>query len=165
MRTRQPQRETVTVERWDEKVRSAIRLTQPDPTGQPNRRWLGVIKTNVKTPPPLGVTMGEHGNEYDDDPPSAPGDEPGQRGRPAVRTTACASWLREQLADGPRQLGELRLAAEIAGFDAKALYRGRDAIGGIAEEKRGRHKWWTLAGHAENPFDGRPVYPEAAEDE
>jgi hypothetical protein len=140
-----------------EKVRSALRLSQPDPTGQPDRRWLGVIKSNVKSPPPLGVTMTATGNEYDDDPPSAPGDEPGQRGRPAAKRDACTDWLRGQLAGGPVAVSELRTKAEIAGYTAPRLYDARASIG-AAETKVGTRKWWSLPGHAENPFDGRPVY-------
>jgi hypothetical protein len=147
-----------------EKVRSAIRLTQPDPTGQPDRRWLGIIKSNVKSPPPLGVTMTATGNEYDDDPPSAPGDEPGQRGRPAAKRDACADWLRDQLADGPRLLGELRAKGELAGYTAPRLYGARASIG-VVETKVGTRKWWSLAGHAANPHDGdRSVFDDEVDE-
>ena len=40
-----------------EKARVVIKMTQPDPEGQHDRRRLWVDKTAIQKPPPLGVTM------------------------------------------------------------------------------------------------------------
>src|SRR4051794_31782310 len=55
-----------------EKARVVIKMTAPDPEGQPNRRRLWVDKSAVIKPPPLGITMGDAGNDYDFAPPSEP---------------------------------------------------------------------------------------------
>ena len=54
-----------------EKVRVALKLEFPDPS-QENRRKLQVVKSNSKQPPALGVTMGDHGNEYHKNKPWSP---------------------------------------------------------------------------------------------
>jgi hypothetical protein len=53
-----------------EKARVVIKMTQPDPEGQKDRRRLWVDKTAVVKPPPLGITMGGMGNDYDFTPPT-----------------------------------------------------------------------------------------------
>ena len=62
-------------------ARGIIKMHKPDPA-QPNRRRLEVTG-NFKEPPPLGVTMHDHGCEYDCNPPEAPGRD--GRGRPTAR--------------------------------------------------------------------------------
>ena len=52
-----------------------MQLEKPDPE-QPHRRKLYVVKSNGLYPAPLGVTMGEQGNEYDLNPPSEPEQAP-----------------------------------------------------------------------------------------
>src|SRR5271157_6098772 len=52
-----------------EKARVVIKMTQPDPEGQPDRRRLWVDKSAVVKPSALGITMGKSGNTYDTDPP------------------------------------------------------------------------------------------------
>src|SRR5262249_25806944 len=53
-----------------EKARVVLKMTQHDPEGQRDRRRLWVDKTAVVKPPPLGITMGSGGNEYDFEPPN-----------------------------------------------------------------------------------------------
>jgi len=50
-------------------ARAVMKLTRPDPEGQPDRRKLTTMG-NFKEPPPLGVTMGPTGCEYDSTPPA-----------------------------------------------------------------------------------------------
>ena len=140
-----------------EKVRSALHLSQPDPQGQPDRRALSVIKSNTRKPPPLGVTMSSHGNAYDDDVPVAPGDEPGQRGRTATKSPACADWLHSQLENGPRPLAELIRSGELSGFPKPRVYDAGKRLA-VAKFEQGNRLYWSLPGHA-NPHDGdRPVH-------
>ena len=70
-------------------------LTRPDRDGQPDRRRFWVDKSFAKTPPPLGITMGEGGNDYDFTPPSEP--EASKGGRPSVARDEAVAFIREQL--------------------------------------------------------------------
>ena len=72
-----------------EKARVVLKMTQPDPEGQPDRRRLWVDKTAVMKPPALGITMGDAGNEYDFSPPTEPEVEPRRRGPPPEKLNAC----------------------------------------------------------------------------
>jgi hypothetical protein len=125
-----------------EKARSVIKITQPDPDGQPNRRRLWVDKTAVEKPPPLGVTMGTEGNEYDSHPPVEP-DLSRPRGPAPVKIVACEQWLVNRLAIAPIKLKELRDEAEAKKFDAKTLYTAKERAG-LEEFTEGRCKWWKL---------------------
>lgn len=136
-----------------EKARSVIKLTCPDPEGQPNRRKLWVDKTATLKPPALGVTMGTNGNEYDDAPPQAPVDAIGRPGPAPERQTECASWLREQLTPNPARVSELRQEAEQKGFPVGTLYRAKDGIG-VDEYKVDNRKWWRLPPDPDDATDG-----------
>jgi hypothetical protein len=127
-----------------EKVRLAIKMERPSPEAEPNRRRLQVVKSNSKYPSVLGVTMGDHGNDYDTNPPS-PGGEPGRSkpGPNAARLQECSEWLNDYLSDGPKRVSITRNAAESAGFDSKLLYRARDILCIHEYELQGK-KWWTL---------------------
>ena len=65
-----------------EKARVVIKMTQPDPEGQPNRRRLWVDKTAIQKPPPLGITMTNDGNDVDGE---TPGKELRGRSEPPAR--------------------------------------------------------------------------------
>ncbi len=125
-----------------DKCRVVIQLDRPDPEGQPNRRKLYVPKSRALPPPPLGVTMGADGNEYDGSPPSAPS---ASAGRPSQAVESCKDWLRGQLCGGPRAVVDLRNAADEAGIAAGTLYRARDSLG-VSETKSdvSRRLMWSL---------------------
>jgi hypothetical protein len=130
-----------------EKARSVIRMSQPDPEGQPNRRRLEVTKTNSKKPAALGVTMGDDGNEYDTSPPVAPEEGPGMKklthGPAPAKRKECEEWLELWLAGGARRVSETRTAAENAGFGGPTLYAAKDALGVTEAIVQGK-KWWSL---------------------
>jgi hypothetical protein len=120
--------------------RVVIQMEQPDPD-QEHRRKLHVTKSNSLFPPPLGVTMGGAGNEYDDTPPVAPAGVEGA-GPPPTKLLACIEWLRDQL-DLPGRVSDIRNAAEKAGFSAKVLYSARERLP-IMEYEVENRKWWQL---------------------
>ena len=126
-----------------EKARSVIKLTQPDPEGQPDRRRLWVDKTAVVKPPALGVTMTTNGNEYDLNPPQEPEDSPRKPGPPPAKLEECKTWLRERLTPNPAPVKDVRSDAEKAGFSASVLYKAKKAIG-ADEYADGPRKWWKL---------------------
>jgi KaiC/GvpD/RAD55 family RecA-like ATPase len=123
-----------------EKARSVIKMTQPDPDGQPNRRRLWVDKTAVEKPPPLGITMGTEQNQYDSSPPVEP-DSFRARGPAPIKTEACERWLATLLTNGPIKLKEIRDMGKTEGFDVKLLYTARDRMS-LEEFTEGNRKWW-----------------------
>ena len=78
-----------------EKARTVIKMTCPDPEGQPNRRRLWVDKSAAIKPDPLGITMGDNGNDYDLAPPTEP--EPQRVGRPSVARDSARAFLVQTL--------------------------------------------------------------------
>jgi hypothetical protein len=133
--------------RAKEKVRVLIQMDAPDPE-QEFRRRLWVEKSRALKPAPLGVTMRDAGNDYDDAPPQEPGKraEGNARGPLPEQAGRCMEWLATLLAE-PGRLGrakvvEIRDLAEQAGFSAKTLYKARDQLGLV--ESEGRPKWWSL---------------------
>jgi hypothetical protein len=120
-----------------EKVRVAIRMEQPDL--QNDKRRLEIRKSNSKRPAPLGLIMGDFGNEYDHEP---PGDSP-QKGPIPIRVTEAADWLKDILTSGPKRVSNTRNEAEMAGFAAGTLYRAKDLLSIEQFEAEGK-KWWRL---------------------
>ncbi len=131
-----------------EKARVVLKMTQPDPINQPDRRRLWVDKTAVVKPPPLGITMGTHGNEYDLDPPAEPACDPSQPARFPGRLDACKAWLTVELTSGPARVGALRKAAEQAEYPTGTLYAASKALGVIEYHQEAR-KWWKLPHEAD----------------
>jgi hypothetical protein len=126
-----------------EKVRVAIRMEQPDPATE--KRRLEIAKSNSKKPVALGLTMTDHGNEYDADPPH----RPEEAAKPHPRLVECCDWLREQLRLGSKRVSHVRKQAETAGFSSKTLYKARDTIGAHEFEAEGK-KWWQLTTTSED---------------
>ena len=126
-----------------EKARVVIKMTQPDPEGQPDRRRLWVDKTAVVRPPSLGITMKTGGNDYDFEPPKEPDPLPRRPGPPPAKLEECKIWLAAQLTPNPTRVSVVRKAAELADFAAGTLYAARDALGVAEYELEGR-KWWKL---------------------
>lgn len=106
-------------------TRTLLRLDCPDPEGAPARLKLSVPKSFAAKPPPLGVTMGDAGNEYDHTPPSPPPEPP--RGRAPVARDKAVAFMVDKLAGGDRKLVDLIADWESLGnnktaaFDAKKL--------------------------------------------
>jgi hypothetical protein len=129
-----------------EKVRLAIRIENPDPESQPNRRRLEVTKSNSKKPSPLGVTMGDLGNQYDANPPSYPEKE-SRSGPVPVKLEQCVEWLRKHLSLCPKPVRIIRTEAEKVDFSANTLYRAKDKLG-VEEFEAEKKKWWKLVDNA-----------------
>jgi hypothetical protein len=125
-----------------EKARVVIKMTQPDPEGQRDRRRLWVDKTAITKPVPLGVTMGDKGNDFDFDPPKEPASTPRKPGPPPARLEECKTWLTDRLAT-PARVKDLRTDSEAAGFSTDTLYKSHDALK-IEEYTFERRKWWKL---------------------
>jgi hypothetical protein len=128
-----------------EKARVVLKMTRPDPEGQPDRRRLWVDKTAAVAPSPLGITMGDEGNDYDSYPPTEPEAAPRRPGPLPAKLDACKRWLADYMAHGPARLGDLRRDAQAEGFASPTLYAARKAL--AAEEyKQGGCIWWKLTG-------------------
>ncbi|MFO0892555.1 MAG: AAA family ATPase, partial [Isosphaeraceae bacterium] len=110
-------------------TRTLIHLECPDPA-RSGRLRLWVEKSYGMKPPALGVTMGEHGNTYDDAPP--PRAEPGEAtpsGRPPERRGKAVEFLREALGRENDQLGNDLCRAWVAeGGGARTFWRAVDQL-------------------------------------
>jgi hypothetical protein len=126
-----------------ERVRCCLKLEDPDPENQPKRRRLEVSKSSCLKPSPLGVTMGDKGNEYDRNPPTKASQEPGRPGPQPAKYELCVKWLTKFLGPTPKRVSITRSEAEKADFSAKLLYRARDD-GLIEEFEAEGKKWWRL---------------------
>jgi hypothetical protein len=139
-----------------EKARVVVKMTQPDPEGQPNRRRLWVDKTAVTKPPPLGITMGNSGNEYDFNPPSEPDSTPRRTGPSPAALEKCKEWLTTRLGPTPARVSDVRTDAEGAGLSPGTLYKARDALG-VTEYTLEGKKWWRMP--AEDDGEGDDSEP------
>jgi AAA domain len=126
-----------------EKARVVIKMTQPDPEGQPDRRRLWVDKTAIVKPPALGISMGTAGNEYDFNPPKEVELIPKKRGPVPEKLEECKKWMTERLTPNPAMVKDVRRDAEQANFSPTTLYGARDALG-VEEYTLERRKWWKL---------------------
>ncbi len=136
--------------RAEERVRCVIRMTAANREPETTRR-LEIVKSNSLFPKPLGMNLGGEGNEYTDEAPPPPEDSmPGfgqksddpARG-PSTKTRECMDLLEAQLAANPKRVSELRKTAEKAGFDAKCIYRAKEALN-LIETVVENYKWWGL---------------------
>jgi hypothetical protein len=86
-----------------------------------------VEKTYAKKPPPLGVTLGSAGNDYDYNPPSKP--EPNSGGRPpAARDKAQAFIVAKLQEENDRQATALCTEWESTGNSSAWFWRARDFL-------------------------------------
>jgi hypothetical protein len=84
-------------------------------------------------PPALGVTMHDHGNDYDGSPPLSPSE---QATKPVVKPPSPATrnaigWLLPRLQHGPARVHVLRKEGEAMSppIGSKALYEARNMLG------------------------------------
>ena len=116
-----------------EKVRTCLRMSAPDITEADSKRRLEVVKTNSLPPAPLGVVMGNNGNQYDDQPPPKPEDEPAagggeSGGKKRSRVAECMDWFREQLEKGAILYTVARNGAEAKGFGSDTFYKAIETL-------------------------------------
>jgi hypothetical protein len=78
-------------------------MTRPDPEAQPYRRKLWVDKTAAINPPPLGITMGDTGNEYDFNPPTEAETMASKVGRPKESTDKARQFIQASLEETNHQ--------------------------------------------------------------
>ncbi len=110
-----------------EKARVVVKMTKPDPEGQPNRRKLWVDKTAAVNPPALGITMRDSGNDYDFNPPAEA--EPNRGGRPPEKREKARQFIIDALTrENDRKATDLCHEWEQAGEKAKAFWGARDAM-------------------------------------
>jgi hypothetical protein len=86
-------------------ARAVIKLSKPDPDGQPARRKLWVDRANFLEPPPLGVTIEESGCDFDFDPPADA--LPSKGGRPPEKLDKAIAFLVERLSEQDQKQCEL----------------------------------------------------------
>lgn len=130
-----------------EKVRIAWRLSAERINDHTCRRRLEVIKSNSKYPAPLGVTMSDTGNAYDNDPPASvedreSGGSSGETGKLSQKVAECLDWLTDFIGDGQKRVSEIRTASDLIHNNAKALYAAKTAGGFIETVDAQGKKWW-----------------------
>lgn len=141
---------TVLGKRAEERVRTVIRMTAENREPATVRR-IEIQKSNSMFPEPLGMVLGETGNEYTDDAPPAPvpfGGDPGAQERdqsagPPTKVRECIDWLTDRLAERPLPVHELREEAEAKGMSAKVLYKAKTSLN-LIEAESNKRKFWGL---------------------
>jgi hypothetical protein len=126
-------------------TRTLIHLDCPE-SDQPARLRLWVEKPFDLKPPPLGVTIGTAGNEYDHSPPAHDNHEDDfarTRGKTPVKLDACGDWLTNQLSSGATRVKTIRDDATLAGYNSGTLYRCMRKLA-IVEDTIYSRKWWRL---------------------
>ena len=123
------------------------KLTKPEGDETTNRRRLQVVKSSGVNPAPLGVVMGDTGNEYDGAPPviaAAPAN------RPPVAVLKAMDWLKAYLADGPVYCAKVFDDSASAGIKKNTFYTARTALGVITEGET-PNKQYRLPAPGETP--------------
>ena len=96
-------------------------------------------------------------------PPAATAEHPTPTGRASVKRERAAALLREQLADGPRPVGELVEAAVVAGISRSTLDVAASDLG-VAREGRNQRTTWKLPRNDPAEHDPEPVEDAAAQE-
>lgn len=144
--------------RAEERVRCVIRMSAENREPTTLRR-MEVVKSNSLFPAPLGMLLGEDGNEYTNEPPPSPEDESGFGGSggqrsassnsddpgrgPPTKTRDCMDWLNSVLEEKPMRVHLIRKEAENRGFSPQILYRAKESLNLIESESEG-YKIWGL---------------------
>jgi hypothetical protein len=102
--------------------RVVLKMTDPDPDGQPDRRRVWVDKSYAEKPPALGMTISSDGCSFDSKPPTAP--EPSKGGRPPDERAKAKQFIVEALTHENDQIGnDLCHKWEEAGGNDKTFWR------------------------------------------
>jgi hypothetical protein len=102
-------------------TRTLIHLECPNPE-RPERLRLWVEKSYAKKPPPLGVTMGENGSTYDNDPPAKA--DPNRGGRPPDKRQEAKDFILNALnAENDRTATDLCSWWVAQGENARTFWR------------------------------------------
>jgi hypothetical protein len=107
-------------------ARAVIKLSKPDPEGQPARRKLWVDRANCLEPPPLGVTIHDAGCDFDSNPPEEP--IPAPRGRAREKLGKAMVFLTEKLTEGDRKQCELISEWEAQGENKGTMFNAMRAM-------------------------------------
>jgi hypothetical protein len=107
-------------------TRAVLKLSKPDPEGQPNRRKLWVERANFLEPNALGVTFHESGCDFDDNPPDAP--EPAGIGRPPIKQAQAIAFFTQELMKGDQKQCELISAWEAKGESSSTGFNAMKAM-------------------------------------
>jgi len=129
-----------------EKVRTCVRISAADPKDYTCPRRVEVIKSNSKTPPALGLVMGDAGGDFTGPAPAGPGDEGGgtpAAAKPSTKVRGCGEWLEPLVRATARRVSDLRKQAEQAGFSTDALY-GAFRLLDLEEVTIQSYKWWRV---------------------
>jgi hypothetical protein len=125
-------------------ARSIMKLTRPDPDGQPDRRRLQVTG-NFKEPPVMGLTMKDNGCDWDFNPPSAPAGSKG--GRPPEKLDKAITFLEAELSAGDRKAVEIITAWQAEGENKGTLFNARAAMvadGRLVVDDTAKPQIWHL---------------------
>jgi hypothetical protein len=138
--------------RAEERVRCVIRMTAENKEPGTARR-IEVTKSNSLFPKPIGMRLGDTGNEYDDNPPPPP-DQSGGYGNnrddddtskgPPTKVRECSDWLQERLATAPERVAELLTEGESRGYSTGLVYKAKKHLNLTETKDSNSRKWWGL---------------------
>ncbi|OWK43672.1 AAA family ATPase [Fimbriiglobus ruber] len=144
---------TVLGRRAEERVRCVIRMSAENREPETLRR-VEVLKSNGLYPQPIGMLLGDTGNEYTDEAPAAPETQAsaskGSQSRtdesdrgPRTKTRECMDWLTQTLAETPMRVHTLRKQAEEKGFSTTTFYKAKEMLNLVEAVAEG-YKLWGL---------------------
>lgn len=109
-------------------TRTLLKLEDPDPENGDGRLRFNVDKSYAPKPEPLGVTLGETGNEYSSDAPRRP-EATARPGRPNTAVTKAQDFIRSEAEGSEGRLwAELKAAAAGAGISPTTFTRAFNAM-------------------------------------
>lgn len=135
--------------------RVLLKMARPegDETSTRRRLWVAAIREG-KPSAPLGVSMGDNGNDYDGQPPTREeiDAKPGTQGRPAKAVKAAMDWLKDYLAEGPVYCRKAIENGIEAGHGRRTLFKAAAELGVITGGTKGE-KFYRLPnpGEASDP--------------
>ena len=107
--------------------RIVLKMTHPDPDGQPDRRRLWVEKSLAEKPPALGMTIATAGCSFDFNPPTAP--DPSKGGRPSEERAKAEAFIREALVAEDHRVGNDLCAEWVkTGGSKQTFWRAADGL-------------------------------------
>ncbi len=137
--------------RAEERVRTVTRIIC-DSRDQSCPRRIEITKSNSPFPPPIGMQLGETGNEYTTTDVPADPDGSGRSDEPRAaapvktptRVQECADLLRAELAAQPRRVHELRTLCDGKGIGVSQFYAAVRLLDLIQTEDSFGKKWLGL---------------------